>query len=1143
MKYIYVMWLLISISSNGQTISENFVKSSIPKKEFTSLAALISSPIQDRSVTVNYYDGLGRSTQQIKQQFTSTGKDLISYTVYDSKGNVKKKSSPFSTSASSAEFHTNAVNEILNFPIYNSQNAEATNEYELTPSPKIAKQGFAGSASLGSGHEVKYSYQTNVNGDNVKYFKVSTALNSSGLFEPTLINASATTYCTSRQLYKNIFYDENTNGNPIESNGSSIEFVNREGDVILKRSYSTVENGSQNQRYDTYYVYDDFGNLTYVIPPKADGVISQDVLDNLCYQYKYDSRNRLAERKIPGKNWEFVIYDKADRVAATGPAFFPFGQSGGYYNGWLMTKYDVFNRVAYSAWYNGHEATSGGRKLMQDFIDQSPQINEARATSTMVGNVNIGHTNIVRPTELLHPLTINYYDDYNFPNAIQLPTNVENQILAPNVKGLSTGSWSRALTLEWEFNGSTTTLLYDKWSRVIRNYKTHYFGGYTQNDLKLDFVGKVLYTITKHKYNSTANLIEFREDFTYSNQERLIKRTHTFNNMPGMNTEVLAENMFDELGRLVMKKVGGSTSAPLQTVDYSYNIRGWLTGINNDSTNNLILDTNQNDLFGMKINYDIVEDENNYLGTPLYNGNISEISWRTSSDNMLRKYGFEYDALNRMNDATYIKSHVATNSYDESVRYDKNGNITSLQRNGDFDSATMPISIDDLVYTYAPNSNKLLKVTDTTNDPFGFKDDAAGGVDAADDYAYDILGNMIKDENKKINNNGQSPIRYNHLNLPVSIWLSDDGSKRIEYVYDGQGNKLKRTVFNGSYSTTVTDYINGFQYNNGIMMFFPTAEGYVNFDSGVYKYVYNYVDHLGNTRLSYTSSPDYPNGLAILQTNNFYPFGLNHTNYNGTILKLRGGTPIVATLTTNKYKYQGQERQDELGLNWDSFKWRNYDYAIGRFMSIDPLAEDYPYNSTYAFQENRMGMGRELEGLELVPWVNIAFGSSSPITSTPLLGAGDAIKTGVEVGGKAGEVAGKASTSSTPEAGIFDKITDSIGEMWDSMTGAGDKPSVESVTKSSRNKPNDSGIPNSSEIQGKDAAGKTTKYSEFGKDGKLVKQVEADRGAPRHGVEGATKKVPTSNTNPKTGEQVSGKPKIEKATPQETPPGNNIKKL
>ncbi|MFV0158056.1 hypothetical protein OBK24_06220 [Empedobacter falsenii] len=65
-----------------------------------------------------------------------------------------------------------------------------------------------------------------------------------------------------------------------------------------------------------------------------------------------------------------------------------------------------------------------------------------------------------------------------------------------------------------------------------------------------------------------------------------------------------------------------------------------------------------------------------------------------------------------------------------------------------------------------------------------------------------------------------------------------------------------------------------------------------------------------------------------------------------------------------KYKYQGQERQDELGLNWDSFKWRNYDYAIARFFNIDPLAEQYSYQSPYNFAENRVVDGRELEGLE-----------------------------------------------------------------------------------------------------------------------------------------------------------------------------------
>jgi len=73
---------------------------------------------------------------------------------------------------------------------------------------------------------------------------------------------------------------------------------------------------------------------------------------------------------------------------------------------------------------------------------------------------------------------------------------------------------------------------------------------------------------------------------------------------------------------------------------------------------------------------------------------------------------------------------------------------------------------------------------------------------------------------------------------------------------------------------------------------------------------------------------------------------------------------INVTKTEYLYRYQGQERQDELGLNWDSFKWRNYDYVIGRFMSIDPLAEDYSYQGPYNFSENRVIDGIELEGLE-----------------------------------------------------------------------------------------------------------------------------------------------------------------------------------
>jgi hypothetical protein len=53
-------------------------------------------------------------------------------------------------------------------------------------------------------------------------------------------------------------------------------------------------------------------------------------------------------------------------------------------------------------------------------------------------------------------------------------------------------------------------------------------------------------------------------------------------------------------------------------------------------------------------------------------------------------------------------------------------------------------------------------------------------------------------------------------------------------------------------------------------------------------------------------------------------------------------------------------------LNWDSFKWRNHQPDIGRFFKVDPLAEEYDYNSPYAFSENKVVSHRELEGLEAV---------------------------------------------------------------------------------------------------------------------------------------------------------------------------------
>ncbi len=172
-----------------------------------------------------------------------------------------------------------------------------------------------------------------------------------------------------------------------------------------------------------------------------------------------------------------------------------------------------------------------------------------------------------------------------------------------------------------------------------------------------------------------------------------------------------------------------------------------------------------------------------------------------------------------------------------------------------------------------------------------------------------------------------------------------------------------------------------FKYNDHIeydwkLMFIGTDEGYVSavYPGGIddefkFQYVYNHTDHLGNIRQNITRE----NGrLTVLREHNYYPFGLLHRGYNEDKedLKYDKEQDFIFTVQAQagryKYKFQGQERQEDLQLGWDSFKYRNYDYAIGRFFNVDPLAEKFPYNGVYNFSENRVVDGREFEGLEVV---------------------------------------------------------------------------------------------------------------------------------------------------------------------------------
>ncbi|WP_260208961.1 RHS repeat-associated core domain-containing protein, partial [Elizabethkingia anophelis] len=735
---------------------------------------------------------------------------------------------------------------------------------ENSPLDRVLAQAAPGSDW--DGKKVQYQYQANADGEVYRY---TTSTSWSNNATVSVLGLSGTYGASS--LYKNVVTDEDGN--------STIEFKNGQGQIVLVRK----KNGSED--LDTYYVYNEYNQLAFVIPPLAvHKGVDLALLNELAYQYRYDGQNKLVEKKLPGKDWEYMVYDQQDRLVLT--------QDGKLrqLNKWLFTKYDKFGRVAYT----GVLDSAPGRDAQQSNMVHFGGNNEERSASGFTQNgTTVYYSSSAYPVGNFTLLTVNYYDEYPpgspavFNGASVLGSNPVN---GRSTKGLPVASMVKNI----EDNGCTKSYTwYDDKARPVATESQNHLGGYTRTSSVLAFSGVPTSTTIYHKRDAASGEMVMKEDFSYDHQNRLVKHTHQVN---GGLVEVLAENIYNELGQLESRNIGNG----IQSIKNEYNIRGALTKMNDPR--NLM-----NKLFGFELKYI------NPSGTSKkYNGNIAETDWATQSDGTLRRYSYQYDGVNRLKEGNYWDNAGAiSGSYAERLNYDVNGNITGLQRTG-LGAGVM----DQLGYTYdqSGNSNKLIRVNDASGNAAGYP---VGG----NTIGYDINGNMVNHLDKGISN-----IAYNYLNLPSSITASIGNT---DYVYRADGTKVRK-VFGGK----TTDYLDGFQYENGVLQFVPTSEGY--YDVVKNKYIYNYTDHLGNVRLSYTKGAS--GGAEIIEENNYYPFGLKHQGYNSNSL----------ANNAYQYKYNGKELQETGMYDYDA---RMYMPELGRWGVVDPLAEKMtrysPYN--YAF--------------------------------------------------------------------------------------------------------------------------------------------------------------------------------------------------
>ena len=300
----------------AQTQSQNYVITQAPRISGLTNDSLMAAQNVYKSnvqISIQYVDGLGRPVQTVQKQGSPKGYDLIMPQVYDQYGREVYKYLPYAPETGTAgTFRSTAIADQASFytsPPTGSDFTAITDPFAQTafdnsPLNRTVEQGAPGPDwQLGS-HTVKMVYTVN----NATSFATDSVNGRQAAMYYTVINSDfsqtlhANGYYLAGTLTVTIAKDENWSSGRA---GTVEEYKDIDGHVVLKRQYNYVN--SAVQVLSTYYVYDDLGRLAFVLPPTtgADEAITMTtaLLNNLCYQYRYDERGRPEAKRLPGKGF------------------------------------------------------------------------------------------------------------------------------------------------------------------------------------------------------------------------------------------------------------------------------------------------------------------------------------------------------------------------------------------------------------------------------------------------------------------------------------------------------------------------------------------------------------------------------------------------------------------------------------------------------------------------------------------------------------------------------------------------------------------------------------------------------------------------------------------------------------------------